>query len=317
MRSATAIAPASVAVAAAGVIAFAFALAGCGLGAGRTPSAVELTVTRDFGARLLPHSGALKARGAETVMSLLMRNYSVGTRFGGGFVQSIDGLSGGQQAGRPVDWFYYDNGVEAAKGAAATNVHAGDAIWWDFHDWSQTEEVPAVVGSYPQPFLSGIAGKRLPVRIECADVAGAACKTVASRLLGLGVPAAIAGLGVTGGPLTLRVLVGPWARIRGAPGAGSVEAGPRESGVYARFSPDGRTLTPLDQNGRALAPLSAGSGLIAATRHAEDAPVWLVTGTDARGVELAARGLVGAALRDRFAVALRPGSVMALPEVGG
>ncbi len=105
------------------------------------------------------------------------------TSDGGGFVESVDGLSGGQEEGAPVDWFYYVNGVEANKrGAAATNVRSGDHVWWDRHDWSQTETIPAVVGSFPEPFLSGIEGKRLPVRVECASVAGYACRTVAARL---------------------------------------------------------------------------------------------------------------------------------------
>lgn len=292
-------------------------LAGCGLGAGHTPTAVTLTVTRDFGSRVLTHRGAPRVRGQETVMSLLMRNYGVSTRYGGKFVQSIDGLTGGQESGAPVDWFYFDNGVQASKGAADTVVHPGDAIWWDRHDWSQTEDVPAVVGSFPQPFLTGITGKRLPVRIECDDVGGTACQAVAAHLRGIGVPAAIAGLGVTGGPLTLRVLVGPWSRIGGDAGAREIQAGPRESGIYARFSSDGRSLTALDQRGRALAPMSGDTGLVAATRNAEDAPVWLITGTDARGVELAAEGLRADVLHDRFAAAFHAGAVISLPQVSG
>ncbi len=109
-------------------------------------------------------------------MSLLMRNARVATRYSGGFVQSIDGVAGGREGGQPVDWFYYVNGVEAAKGAAATNVHPGDHIWWDRHDWSETDDVPAVVGSFPEPFLNGLEGKRLPVRVECADAGGEACR---------------------------------------------------------------------------------------------------------------------------------------------
>src|SRR5207237_1404449 len=109
---------------------------------------------------------------------------------GGGFVQSIVGVAGGREDGRPVDWFYYVNGREAPQGAASTNVNPGDYIWWDRHDWSQTDHIPAVVGSFPEPFLNGIAGKRLPVRIECAVVAGRPCRTVTSRLRAEGVPAA-------------------------------------------------------------------------------------------------------------------------------
>ncbi|HEX7610109.1 MAG TPA: DUF4430 domain-containing protein, partial [Solirubrobacteraceae bacterium] len=102
-----------------GVCLGALSLAGCGIGAGPAPSAVQIVVTRDFGAHVLPQSGPLEVRGQETVMSLLMRNHHVGTRFGGGFVQSIDGLAGGQEAGAPVDWFYYVNGVQATLGGAS------------------------------------------------------------------------------------------------------------------------------------------------------------------------------------------------------
>jgi hypothetical protein len=289
------------------------ALAGCGLGAGPAPTAVQLLVTREFGARVLPASGPVKVRGQETVMSLLMRNYSVGTRYGGGFVQSVDGLSGGREAGEPVDWFYYVNGVEAPMGAAATNVHPGDHVWWDRHDWSQTEEVPAVVGSFPEPFLNGIGGERLPVRIECATVGGYACDTVTARLRASGVPAAIAAVGSGGAPQTLRLLVGPWAKLDGELDADGIARGPRASGVYASFSADGQTLTLLDQDGRPVRRLQAGAGLIAATREGEDAPVWVVTGTDGAGVQRAARAFDQATLRDRFAVAVSAGATVPLP----
>jgi len=292
-------------------------LAGCGLGAGSAPGAVQLVVTRDFGSHVLRRTDAPSVRGQETAMSLLMRNDYVSTRYSGGFVQSIDGLSGGQEAGRPVDWFYYVNGVEAPKGAAATVVHRGDHIWWDRHDWSQNDGVPAVVGSFPEPFLNGLGGKRLPVRVECVNVAGPACHTVTARLGGLGVPAAIAATGSGGEPETLRVLVGPWAAVAGDPGARSVKLGPRASGVYARFSADGRSLTLLDPAGRAVRTLTAGAGLIAATRQGEDAPVWLLTGTDAAGVELAARAFEQATLSHRFAVALTPAGALAVPQGGG
>jgi len=98
--------------------------AGCGLGAGPAPGGVQLTVTHDFGARVLSRTSAPKVKGAETVMSLLLRNDKlVTTRYGGGFVESIDGQSGGQEvAGDPVDWFYYVNGIEAPKGAATTTA---------------------------------------------------------------------------------------------------------------------------------------------------------------------------------------------------
>jgi hypothetical protein len=190
-------------------------------------------------------------------MSLLMRNATVQTRYGGGFVESIDGLSGGREAGRPVDWFYYVNGMQAAKGAAETDVRPGDRVWWDLHDWSQTEEVPAVVGSFPEPFVHGLEGRRLPVRLECADLEADPCRTVAARLRAAGAILGLAGIGPSGGaPNTLRVLVGTWPQVRGDPGAQSIEQGPRTSGVYARISGAGRTLALLDGQGATVRTLS-------------------------------------------------------------
>jgi hypothetical protein len=291
----------------------AVALAGCGLGAGPAPKAIRLLVSRDFGAGVLLRAGAPKVSGQETVMSLLMRNAAVSTRYSGGFVQSIGGIAGGREAGRPVDWFYYVNGVQAQRGAAETNVNPGDHIWWDRHDWSQTEDVPAVVGSFPEPFLNGLEGKRLPVRIECQLPSGPACRTVARQMRAVGVPAAISAPGAAAGPLTLRLLVGTWASVGRDAYAHVLAEGPSASGVYARFAADGRALSLLDQDGRAVRSLAASAGLIAATRHGEDAPLWIVTGTDQGGVSLAARSLDAAALEDRFAVAVSASGATALP----
>ena len=85
---------------------------------------------------------------------------------------------------------------------------------------------------------------------------------------------------------------------------GSIQRGPAASGVFARFSPDGRTLTLLDRDGRSTSTLAAGAGLIAATAREEDAPVWVVTGTDAAGLEHAASAFAQPTLQDRFAVAV-------------
>jgi Domain of unknown function (DUF4430) len=285
----------------------ALALAGCGLGAGSAPKALSLTVTRDFGAHPVRAWSAPSVHGQETVMSLLMRNATVSTRYGGGFVESIDGLAGGSAHGEPRDWFYYVNGLQAPQGAAGTNVNPGDHIWWDLHDWSQTDSVPAVVGSFPEPFVNGVGGRRWPVRVECAAISSQACRTVSSRLRGLGVVAALAAIGPGGEPETLRVLVGPWRTVSGPASVHEIEAGPRASGVYARMSASGDQLTLLDERGGVARTLGAGAGLVAATRSSEEAPVWVVTGTDDAGVERAARVFEEADLHDRFALAITPG----------
>jgi hypothetical protein len=299
----------------AALAALSLSIAGCGLAVGSPPTGVRLLVTRDFGSRVLSRTDALKARAGETVMSLLAPNDAVGAGAGGRVVDDIDGVPSGREAGHPVDWFYYVNGVQARRAAAVTSVHPGDHIWWDLHAYGQAATIPAVVGSFPEPFLNGIEGKRLPVRVECASVSTGACDTVTEGLRRLDVPAAIAAIGSGGAPETLRVMVGPWVGLEGLE-AQILARGPRASGVYARFSSGGHTLTLLGQNGQPVQTLHAGAGLVAATRQEKEAPVWEITGTDEAGVGLAARAFNQATLADRFAVAVVPGGAIALPEPG-
>jgi hypothetical protein len=293
-------------------LALGLALSGCGLGPGSKPAGTKLAITQDFGAREVRRIEAPAVGGSETVMRLLQRNAKVATRFGGGFVQSIDGVSGG---GRD-DWFYYVNGLEASRGAADTKLSAGDSIWWDRHDWSAAMRVPAVVGSFPEPFRHGIGGKRLPVRIECATPGSEPCRQVSSRLASSDVPAASGGLRTAKIEETLRVLVGPWVALRDDPAVIGLERGPRASGVYARVADDGRSIAALDPRGRLARALGPGTGLVAATRVGELPPTWVVTGTDAAGVAAAARAFDEATLRDRFAVAVSGGRALPLPVTG-
>ena len=294
-------------------VALAALLAGCGLGSGKGADGVSVVVTRDFGVRPVGTAKVAKTPGSETVKRFLQRKFTVRTRYGGGFVQAIEGVSGGEEGGRPVDWFYYVNGIEADQGAAATKLHAGDRVWWDRHDWGAARGVPAVVGSFPEPFRSGAGGKRLPTQIACTDDAGAACAEAKSRLAAVGVKIASSAFGTGGGTETLRVLVGPWSSLRADPVARRIEQGPGTSGVYATFSGEGRRLTVLDDRGRDGASLGAGGGLVAATRLRDQQPTWVVTGTDAAGTLAAARALRENVLRNRFALAVEGSSSLPVP----
>ena len=293
------------------------ALAGCGLGAGDSVGGVTVVVTRDFGSRPLPGSpAAIDAPGSETAMRALQRRFKVTTRYGGGFVQSIGGLSGGRDGGRPVDWFYYVNGVEAPRGAADTKLNRGDVIWWDRHDWGTAQRVPAVVGSFPEPFVHGIDGRRLPARVECAPGSDAACREVSKRLDDEGVIAGEAALATRAGDEVLRVVVGPWPQVRPDFTLREIAKGPAASGVFAKIADDGRSIGVLDPRGRVVRTLGAGTGLIAATSVGDGQPVWLVTGTDAAGIAMAARSLTIDALRGKFAMAVSHDVPIALPAVG-
>lgn len=288
-------------------------VAGCGFGAGGDSGAVSVTVSQDFGASRLAPTRQDTARKGETVMRLLLRSFDVKTRFGGNFVQEIDGVSGGRDGGRRVDWFYYVNGIEASVGAGERRLYPGDRVWWDRHRWSAAMRVPAVVGAFPEPFKSGSGGKKLPIRLVCLGPEGRSCDEVVRRLSDAGVPnVARSNLESSPGEV-LRILVGRWSEVRKDIAARRLEAGPGASGVFARPTVAGDRIALLDADGRSQRTLGPSSGLVAATSGDDQHPTWLITGTDDVGVAAAAAALAEDELRDHFALAIEAGRGVALP----
>jgi uncharacterized protein DUF4430 len=287
----------------------ALATAGCGLGPGSGVKDAELTVTRDYGTVPVLHRQLGDLTESDTVMRGLERNADITTRYGGGFVQSIEGVEAEASAEGSFDWFFYVNGVESTIGAADYSLHGGESIWWDYRDWDAAMRVPAVVGSWPQPFLGGYDGKQRAVAVECL-AGGSACREVDERLVG-------AGVDVSSRPQSgaIRVLVGPWSRVRSDPAAALVERGPQASGVFADLHREGDAyrLTGLDEAGDPALDFGPESGLVAATRRYEEPPVWMVTGASAAGVRAAAGLLDAGDLRDHYAVAVEGGKETPLP----
>ena len=89
------------------------------------------------------------------------READVETRYGGRFVQSIEGIEG--DVGARADWFYFINGFEGDRSAAEYRLRDGDVDWWDFRSWRAQMRQPVVVGAFPEPFLHGYGGKTRPV----------------------------------------------------------------------------------------------------------------------------------------------------------
>ncbi len=286
----------------------ALAAAGCGLGAGKGLGDVGLTVTRDYGAEPVLSRAAGGVTESDTVMRVLDRSAGISTRYGGGFVQSIGGVEGEERGGASYDWFFYVNGVESTVGAADYALHGGEAIWWDYHDWAAAMRVPAVVGSWPEPFTGGYDGKQRPVAVECMG-GGGVCGEVRGKLEDAG--ASLAAGSPSG---AIRVLVGPWARVREDPAAAQIEEGPQASGVFADFARRGGfELQGLGEDGKPGRAFGPGAGLVAATRRYEAPPTWVVTGTTAAGTRAAAGLLDAADLRNHYAVATEGGKETPLP----
>ncbi len=303
------------------------AVAGCGVGPGDEQGSAELRVTRDYGAELVAEGTVDGISDSENALRMLEREAEITTRYAGRFVQSIDGIEGGSAGGRRQDWFFYVNGVESPVGSADVPVRDGDRVWWDFRDWTDAMRAPAVVGSWPAPFAEGFEDNRdYMTRIDCL-IELPVCERVRRAFADAGVEAGIfeaeqaPGHDAEAGP-TLRVLVGTWARVGADRAAAQIDEGPERSGVFARFagSGGGTSLLGLDVRGRPAERLGKGTGLVAAVRFEETPPTWVVTGTDAAGVDAAAGLLDEDVLLDRYAVASAPGrEPIALPvgEGGG
>jgi phosphoserine phosphatase len=117
----------------------------------------------------------------------------------------------------------------------------------------------------------------------------------------------------TGSPNdAIRVLVGPWERLRTDPAAKLIEAGPAESGVFADFHA-AFELVALDEGGEPTQRLGPDAGLVAATSRYGGPPVWVVSGGTAAAVRAAAESLDADHLRDHYAVAIEDGKATPLP----
>ncbi len=186
------------------LLAAACLLAGCGEEAAGEGSA-QLWITRDRGAEVVLSTTVPAGISA---LEALRRKAEVETRYGGRFVQSIDGIEG-DIAGQH-DWFYFVNGYEADVSAADYELHEGDVLWWDHRSWEKEMRQPVVVGAFPEPFLHGWDGKRRRTVVEGPP------SDVRDRL------AELLGAGTGGGAEANRLVIVPGsglqARLEGSPG---------------------------------------------------------------------------------------------------
>ena len=151
------------------LLALVLALSGCGGSAGGGGTA-SLWVTRDRGQTVVLTA---TVPAGSTVLQALDLKAEIETRYGGRFVQAVEGIEG--SISRHEDWFYFVNGIEPDVGAAEVRLHPGDVAWWDFRSWAHEEERPVVVGAFPEPLRHGWDGARRPVEVRApAELAAAA-----------------------------------------------------------------------------------------------------------------------------------------------
>jgi hypothetical protein len=160
------------------LLAAACLLAGCGEEAAGEGKA-QLWITRDRGAEVVTSTTVPAGISA---LEALRRKAEVETRYGGRFVQSINGIEG--DLAQQHDWFWFVNGYEGDRSAADYQLHDGDVLWWDHRGWAGEMRQPVVVGAFPEPFLHGWDGKRRPavVRGPAGETAERLAELVGGKL---------------------------------------------------------------------------------------------------------------------------------------
>jgi Domain of unknown function (DUF4430) len=153
------------------------AVAGCGGGAEGAAGEATLWVTRDRGEQVLLET---RVDAGQTLLRALRSEADVETRYGGRFVQSIEGVEGSLAGQR--DWFWFVNGIEGDRSAVEYRLRAGDVAWWDFRSWAGAERMPVVVGAFPEPFLHGWNGRVRPSAVRYAAGLAAPAARIAERL---------------------------------------------------------------------------------------------------------------------------------------
>lgn len=232
-------------------------------------------VTADFGQTAIVVGQQIPSNG--TVLDALRATTSVETQFGGGFVSGM--YDRRSDASGTRDWFYFVNGLAPGVGANDVELRPGDHVWWEYRRWGGGPSAPAVVGSWPQPFVTGYPGR--PDHVQ-AD------PPLAEALIRLG-----ARVGETSSPW--RVIVGSNADLVARDRAWRrAMADPAAAGVTVRFTDRG--IECLDADGRRMQTVPAGRA----------AAVMVLSGATAEsgGAVMAVAGLDAAAARaaaDRIA----------------
>lgn len=260
-----------------------------------SPYRVNLVVTRDYGHTKMfgQRVGLVKD---EVGMEVMFRNLDIQTAYGGGFVNAINGLesqytfyTGSDR--KNLDWFYWVNGILAPVGVAEYRPQTGDEIWWDYHNWDITMFIPAVIGSYPQPFKSGFGGKNPGTVIMYTEAFQEGARQLKQSLLNKGVKEIdVAGYNpsVLEKPDKYYILLGTWEELsHGSALLQKTNLKNKLTGVYVKFADE--KMHALNNRGQTIKTFDGTAGAVYACAPGIGAlkPAWLITGIDKGGVQRA------------------------------
>ena len=217
------------------------------------------------------------------VLQILNEHVTVKTKFGGAFVSSLSGFDKEFKEREGAQWFYYVNGIMSPVGAVEYHPTESDHIWWDCHGWGGDRFLGAVVGAYPEPFVSGYGGKVSPTVVWAAQGFEAEAQALTKTLSGFGVTTAKVSSLTRDSSFdienSISICIGPWAKLEENNSLADMFKNGNKLGIF--FTAEDGKIIPLNWNGGRGNFLEK-AGIIFAAKSAFQGvnPVWFITGTD-------------------------------------
>jgi hypothetical protein len=285
-----------------------------------TAGTVTLMITRDFGKQVLVKKEAVLDKNS-TVLDVLKANSNVSTKYDGSYVSSMQGLQSntGGISGDNSDWFYYINGICSDAGAGDYNLKAGEHIWWDYHPWKSAGFVnSAVIGCFPEPFIHGYRGKINGAVVMASPENTALAAELEQTLKNRGA-ANVNRVELSNGLLEKRarptIVIGTWPELKQLEWLHQFNNAWKKTGTGSHFTDN--SLELLDYGGNAARTISGSAGIIAAAGAGlgDANPIWIIAGTDQKGLQEAVEVLTKspAKISGMYSAAVTSGEIIRLP----
>lgn len=260
----------------------------------KTSKEVRLVVTHSYGAEVVFDSLLALNRDC-TALELTEMYLEVETRYGGSFVNGINGKSSGYtgkkgEERKKEDWFLYYNGSLAAAGAGDIKINNGDTVWWDYHDWALSAFTPAMIGAFPQPLSRGVT---LFYSQSCQDRAVKMVEILKNRAIDV-VDIQEYDEKRVSQRSTSGMVLGIWNELDESPMLKGLSQNNNKTGLFCKLGDDGfqRLSVSLQETGTTYRD---GAAVIAATGRGlgDQYPLWLLLGYDEEGLDKAIDFLTG------------------------
>lgn len=295
-----------------------------GNGGGTTASPSDqfsLAVTQNFGTSNV-FDQMVDFSNGQSMLDVMQTHLSIETAYGGGFINSINGIKSGYTnknifTRQKRDWFYYVNGSIGSVGVNAYQDRSGDDVWWDYHDWTgDGSNTSSVVGEYPHPFTKGYNGAQPGTIIYYAGNHASEADRLAHALTAQGAgnvrTAAYSDSGVAN-PSTNVIVVGTWSDLEDESTVQNLFANPTRTGLYAAF--DGGKVTGLNYKAKVTDTTGQAAILATGTAGGATTPTWLVIGVNNAGLDQAVDTMVNnpSELHNKIGVVVSGGEAVEVP----